>query len=503
MYSLYRAWFGEENYSHLETLSPPDTVIRVGNDGEHQFVAHRGVLAAHSGYLKALLSTTSSSASRVTGDSPNPITSISVSSVGGEAFAPLLNYMYTGRLEVTLDNIYSVLLATHLLHMPGALEQCRAALLRLRGPAPPPPLPQTSTPTILRPVANRLVGPSVCWPQSSLYSSAGFPLLPSLQLPPRIPVIQSPQETSTAFRVNSPEPSSSTFTPERSQKYRERSNSPINIVSTSKLKDSKLRGSKVEEKNSNKKEQDDFTSQRTVNSSPSTSEKISVINIDNLTQHKSGRSSRSSNDLATTSSSGVVLDIACCDGPVKFHRVLNENYTKPDNGLSNNQIDNSGNNNNSARQRVSQPASANSSAESEIIGENDENGRPNRQRSEFDESSVESSETGGNYTCEYCRHTFKSHYCYKKHARRHLLPTGTEDSSASSLQRPENKRRREVRLLDLNVQYYPCKICGSKFPSYYFVHKHKKLCHSATEILNAENEDNNSGNEAAGCSTQT
>lgn len=86
MYSLYRAWFGEENYSHLETLSPPDTVIRVGNDGEHQFVAHRGVLAAHSGYLKALLSTTSSSASRVTGDSPNPITSVSVSSVGKYCF---------------------------------------------------------------------------------------------------------------------------------------------------------------------------------------------------------------------------------------------------------------------------------------------------------------------------------------------------------------------------------------------------------------------------------
>lgn len=24
---------------------------------------------------------------------------------------------------------------------------------------------------------------------------------------------------------------------------------------------------------------------------------------------------------------GVVFDVACCDGPVRFHRVLNENYT--------------------------------------------------------------------------------------------------------------------------------------------------------------------------------
>lgn len=77
-------------------------------------------------------------------------------SSGGEAFAALLNYMYSGHLEVSLDNIYAVLLATHLLHMPGALEQCRAALLRLR--APP-------TSNVLRPVPSRLLGPSCFgWP---------------------------------------------------------------------------------------------------------------------------------------------------------------------------------------------------------------------------------------------------------------------------------------------------------------------------------------------------
>ncbi|KPI99036.1 hypothetical protein RR46_10354 [Papilio xuthus] len=27
------------------------------------------------------------------------------------------------------------------------------------------------------------------------------------------------------------------------------------------------------------------------------------------------------------------------------------------------------------------------------------------------------------------------------------------------------------------VHYYPCKTCGCKFPSYYFVHKHRKRCH--------------------------
>ncbi|CAG4931782.1 unnamed protein product [Colias eurytheme] len=28
------------------------------------------------------------------------------------------------------------------------------------------------------------------------------------------------------------------------------------------------------------------------------------------------------------------------------------------------------------------------------------------------------------------------------------------------------------------IHYYPCKTCGSKFPSYYFVHKHRKRCHA-------------------------
>lgn len=51
---------------------------------------------------------------------------------------------------------------------------------------------------------------------------------------------------------------------------------------------------------------------------------------------------------------------------------------------------------------------------------------------------------------------------------------------------------------DLNVQYFPCKICGAKFPSYYFVHKHKKMWHrdqleleekNAQEMTTVENVD--------------
>lgn len=39
---------------------------------------------------------------------------------------------------------------------------------------------------------------------------------------------------------------------------------------------------------------------------------------------------------------------------------------------------------------------------------------------------------------------------------------------------PENAK---AKTKDLNVQFFPCKKCGCKFPSYYFVHKHRKSCH--------------------------
>ena len=102
MYSLYRAWFGgaEESgssgYPRLDAtgLAPPDTLVRVGNDGEYHFVAHKAVLAAHSGYLKALLAAMASAdaASGATGsvshESHAPmITSVTVPSTIGKCLS--------------------------------------------------------------------------------------------------------------------------------------------------------------------------------------------------------------------------------------------------------------------------------------------------------------------------------------------------------------------------------------------------------------------------------
>ncbi|XP_011702319.1 PREDICTED: proline-rich protein 36 [Wasmannia auropunctata] len=611
MYGLYRAWFGGgttgTSYPCLQdTFSPPDTVVRVGNEGEHQFVAHKGVLAAHSGYLKALLAsaaatTTSSNfdptcatvaVTATNGQSQRPVTSVSVSSIGGEAFAPLLNYMYTGRLEVTLDNVYSVLLATHLLHMPGALEQCRAALLRLRAPPslPTPPMPTSASTTgsppgttgsILRPIPSRLiVGPPLCWPPTTPLAyppaapapTAMSHLPPSIQplmqptVPPGISIVgprekqeqcahysagemsKSPQSSPTAarkrprlhssrsrtpeivstvstlpfvaaaaaaftaFAVTSSTPSSTTRAPSPSRSISpalssvSRTHSPMHHNSDRSTEREAQRGEEIEDR-SGRSSNDQLNKSRTAasdsrvpNRNRGNSSNDSNDNGDTASEHDRARSSRrrarmsSAKEASTTSSTvfSVVYDIACCDGPVRFHRVLNENYSSTTShgphGASTRPLRN-----------------CQLTEGEDLSSENDENGGPatrgggaggSHARSPSNDSSNDGSNNGGCYTCGYCKHTFKSQYCYRKHAKRHLLPTrinetvgggggggGGAGDSVNHGPRQDAARggRREVRLLDLNVQYYPCKICGCKFPSYYFVHKHRKLCHANDE----------------------
>lgn len=189
------------------------------------------------------------------------------------------------------------------------------------------------------------------------------------------------------------------------------------------------------------------------------------------------RSGTSSNAKESSSSAvfSVVYDIACCDGPVRFHRVLNENYS----------LATSYGSSGMAQTRPLQRTCGGMVVDDLLTSENDENGGPARRNiaaCTTSDSSNDGSNNDGYYTCGYCNHTFKSQYCYRKHAKRHLLPTRINEVDINRPRQDTAARsRREVRLLDLNVQYYPCKICGCKFPSYYFVHKHKKLCHANDE----------------------
>lgn len=279
--------------------------------------------------------------------------------------------MYTGYLDLNLTNIYNILLATHILHMPRALEICRSFLLQTQ-----PTL--DSRPVVIKPIPSR----KTAAPTQQIFTPSGGHLEKS---------------EATPFKT-------------------------VEKPSTSK--------------------------------SSETNEKIAKI------EKKPKRRGESS------SGDKVIIDIACCDGPVRFHRVINKNYgTSPQQGAgqSENVYDQ--------------------------IQEVNRNAVMNKVMTENIRDQQMSDENQGNnemFTCLYCNHTFKSQYCYQKHARRHLNPVSLEAKNVATVPK-ENKR--EIKLLDMNVQYYPCKTCGSKFPSYYFVHKHRKLCH-AEEMADNNNKNN-------------
>lgn len=106
-------------------------------------------------------------------------------------------------------------------------------------------------------------------------------------------------------------------------------------------------------------------------------------------------------------------EVACCDGPVQLQKVPNVNYV--------------------AKAKV------------------------NDKRQPF--------------YCIHCRYSFKSYYCYEKHKRRHINPEVDERCMAKQGNDETAKKTAEI-----NVPFFPCKCCGLKFPSYYFVHKHRKVC---------------------------
>lgn len=81
-----------------------------------------------------------------------------------------------------------------------------------------------------------------------------------------------------------------------------------------------------------------------------------------------------------------LLDTAACDGPVKFHRVVNEYFT----------VDGE----NKTR------------AVEEAAGQKDIAGIADI----ADQGGTEG-ESGDTYCCVYCNLIFKSHYCYQKHKR--------------------------------------------------------------------------------------
>lgn len=283
--------------------------------------------------------------------------------------------MYTGYLDLHMGNIYNILLATHILHMPRALEMCRSFLLHNQPPG--------NRINIIKPIPSRKT------------------ILPSQEIyPPSFGCLKKSEDT------------------------------PFKVVSNEKKDDQRASTSKME-------------------SDPQ------ILPDPRPIERKIRQQEKCKNNRLESSTDGkVIIDIASCDGPVKFHRVINKNY-----GLQPT-VD-------TVPHEVNRNAALN-----KVMNENIR-----------DKLSDENKHNNEVFTCFYCNHTFKSQYCYQKHARRHLNPVNLETKAVLK------ETKREVRLLDMNVQYYPCKTCGSKFPSYYFVHKHRKMCHGA-EMADNNNKNN-------------
>lgn len=179
---------------------------------------------------------------------------------------------------------------------------------------------------------------------------------------------------------------------------------------------------------------------------------------------KSNRSKESINIDKETCHPTTIIDIANCDGPVRFTKILNAAYNTSKLSSSYNDL--------------------------KVI-DSSKTSKKETDTSELDARSncSHSQSLNRSNKCVHCNQTFKSKYCFQKHKLRHInnievskkIMLAEQTQKSNTIKRKNRHYKRGVKPLDMNVQYYPCKTCGVKFPSYYFVHKHRKLCHSDEE----------------------
>lgn len=234
----------------------------------------------------------------------------------------------------------------------------------------------------------------------------------------------------------------------------------------------------------------------------------------------------------------MILDIACCDGPVKFKRISNPNFAltvehnevcpplsppPPPVTLNASKVINTPTHSQQHLDHQSSSSSVSIRSEGEKhFNTGTQDGRELQTNATVTTETFPSTSavtTHKSYLCIYCNQSFKSLFCYQKHKKRHLNPvsvdittttanstsyrgsgggvggnSGNKKGNSSGASTgcsgsgrggggggggiigivPENTN---AKTKDLNVQFFPCKKCGCKFPSYYFVHKHRKICH--------------------------
>lgn len=396
--------------------SSPDLIIEVGPSPFTRFPAHASILSSQSGYFRAAIFRLSESGGKLNENV------IFLPNISVEHFTPLLTYMYSGYLELNFENIFGVLLATHLLHMPRALEICRDFLAQTQRHQneyfhlPSLPLQSSSnTSKIIRPIASKASNYGLNF-VSPPKASASNLLLPSVGT--KFKSLSGDQDSAKIITLN------------------------------------------IEDKKVSEEEKEKNVVKKSIKIPSSPAVIVSKSTVD------------ANNDK-------VVIDIASCDGPVRFKRVLNDAFEQK-------KLKAAAPQSNESQLPASSEVKFHSSVafHEQMVRNINEQYKKTFQNSEESENSQHSIDI---YTCVYCNHTFKSKYCYQKHAKRHINPLNPLgrcridaadcESSDGEYKKQQTQKRDSIKPLDMNVQYYPCKYCGCKFPSYYFVHKHRKLCH--------------------------
>lgn len=494
--------------SVLQTNTPPpDIILEIGPLPFTRFAAHSTILVAHSGYMRSVLRP----------DERIAECPIYVPNITAEFFAPLLTYMYTGFLDLNIENIFGVLLATHVLHMPRALEICRNFLARMQADEYssgifPKILPHSranfdESVKVIRPIASKatnsglaFVAPPISKPLHQSQDTS-FKSLNLTVAEGKVERTESPNETNEKIDVekecDSPAASSS------------------QIVDVDRISP---------ETEINTKNNERLIVRKPVKFRKRTHSKTDKIMEIANSPKDAGSNIESPEVQSDNDSAKIIIDIASCDGPVRFQRVLNTAYGRyplkvlTDEEESESHSYTQMNAKNSfhlqlASNILAETGRTDSENSEDIVLNNNqtnEHFKMERLKCKTLMEGTTSKPDGDVYICVYCKHTFKSQYCYQKHAKRHINPLSIDGGSGIDSDRDDKSEnssstanahnltssittttttssnqslltKREVRPLDMNVQYYPCKTCGSKFPSYYFVHKHRKLCHADEE----------------------
>lgn len=150
--------------------SPNLSLDLIVTAGGTPIACNKSSLAANSGYFSHRLSLLSAN--------PTSPPSLDLPTVPADVFRSLLLFMYTGRLELTEENVYQLFWYSQMLQIPSALLHC-THFISTRPPPPPPPLPPALPPalpppappgTVVRPVARQGV-PLLSLPSlASLYT---------------------------------------------------------------------------------------------------------------------------------------------------------------------------------------------------------------------------------------------------------------------------------------------------------------------------------------------